>query len=176
MGWVPLPIRDGRDTDTPSGPRVQNLNPTIKTTPRTTPAKELLSDLYLILREVVNPTNLGWAIRRPRQICVLLLKCFLYPVLTGPPLESLALTELAFGNTYRQIFFRDCNFHCREFMIATTAEVSSTLASLASRRSVCSRWDPANVVIAFQDDAPGMSCLSVAERERLVVYERTFVV
>ena len=42
---------------------------------------DLLGDLYWVTRILIDPHQLGWAARRPRQILVLFLKSWIFPIL-----------------------------------------------------------------------------------------------
>ena len=109
----------------------------------------------------VSPPDLGWPVRRPRQICILILKCFLYPTLHGPKLESCIPDELQLGSTLKHIFFKTIGFEFRSFMVATPEEIDATMADLRTRKR------------AANEDRDGpLGYLSTTERKRQAVYAK----
>jgi hypothetical protein len=84
-----------------------------------------LGHMYVILRLLVDPRDLGWPARRPRQLCVLVLKSFVQA-----PLQSQLERRM------QELFFRRCQFHYSAFRVATDEEVSDMLQALRIRKEV----------------------------------------
>jgi hypothetical protein len=105
--------------------------------------QELLGDLYVVTRVVMSVEEQGWASVRVRQICYMVLKVFVYPMIDGPD-SGPATTptpqevERAFDlkNAMAQIFNRRVNFHWRDYCISTPEEVEEELDHLRARKLV----------------------------------------
>ena len=71
--------------------------------------RRMLGELYIIHRLVLCPTELGWPSARRRQILVLVLKTFIFPVLLDMGLSAttqVAIDTLKLQSNLRKLFFR----------------------------------------------------------------------
>lgn len=105
--------------------------------------EDALGDLYIICRDVFDPTAFGWPARRPRQICIMLLKSFICPAFVNiSPSMSMAhhaSDSLDFSNLVRFLFTRECGFTYEGFLVANDAEVEELRAWMRNRPAVIER-------------------------------------
>ena len=141
------------------------------------PLQEAFGESYFIIRIEVNPESLGWASRRPRQYCVLVLKSYVSSLYqrfdsrfdkgTGTlvqdiseiKLKQMFVEDMDLGNTLRHVFYRNCRFTWRSYMCASEEELELEREWLASRPCVRKRK---------QDEA----ILTEKEEERLKAKSR----
>ena len=141
------------------------------------PLQEALGESYFIIRIEVNPESLGWASRRPRQYCVLVLKSYvsslyqrfdsrfdkgtgtLVQEISDTKLKQMFVEDMDLGNTLRHVCYRTCGFTWRSYMCASEEELESERKWLANRPCVLERK---------QDEA----ILTKKEEERLKAKSR----
>jgi hypothetical protein len=138
------------------------------------PLKDALSDLYVIARFEVTPVKLGWPIRRPRQITLMVLRTFMrdsLPSCPAPLSDRTALSWLNFVGAMQHIFHRRCGFHFREFRIATPEEIAELISSLRKRSKSGTHDHDGSVAEDF-------SYMTPTEADRVCRYSRisSFVV
>ena len=101
------------------------------------PLRQVLGTLYIVVRLLVSPTDLGWPAKRPRQVCILILRTFLDERFRAASLtESQILGELDFHTAFRALFYKSCGFTFKGFRVSSPSEVELTLAVLAARTAV----------------------------------------
>lgn len=136
---------------------------------------EFLSDLYVVIRSVADPTDVGFPVRRPRQFVVCIRKTFVFPALQHAGLEptvSAAVELLDLDNSTHAIFDRGVasGFTYRDLIISPPCVLSSDFAWAANRPSVLNARS-ATCPLTF-NDLPGstLTFLSIKERERFQLY------
>jgi hypothetical protein len=119
--------------------------------------QELLGDLYVVTRIVMSAEEQGWASVRVRQICYMVLKEFVYPMIDGPATTPQEV-ERAFDlkNSMVQIFNRKVNFHWRDYCISTPGEVEEELDHLRARKLV--------------QASPVIHCLHIHSRVEYIIH------
>ena len=139
---------------------------------------ELMSDLYIIIRDIINPRDMGWPTTRNRQICLMILKCFIHPALEGctPCLGGIdhhAAQQVDFCNTVRQIFYRSFSFTFHEFMVATPEEQDEMKTWMRNRKAVKERHSGNDEFKDDRDDPNNwLAWLTVKERQRQIEYQK----
>lgn len=128
-----------------------------------------LGDLYIVLSvSPVCPSKMGWPIRRPRRISLLICKEWLYQLLEAAqiPRDLVRIQrEVDISNLVMLLCKRDCHATWREFFTASDSGIADEVAWAARRpRSGASRLAP---------DAPitARAALTPNEEERLRIYQ-----
>jgi len=133
-------------------------------------------DLYLIIRLVTCPSKLGWATLRVRQICVMILKCWLYPVLAAAGVDvtcDMAVERvLNLQGSFIHIFYRRCGFRLEDYYIALPSEIAEEKVWARGRPGVRERIheEPDLKIVDLNDDDSGWACLTTNEFRRAQEY------
>lgn len=105
--------------------------------------KQLLGDLYVVIRILTDPIDEGWATMRQRQILVLLLKTWIYKVLHNTPETSnmpcssrILIQKMHLPESISFLADRICNFTWKAYLRAPPEELMEEIEWAAERRSV----------------------------------------
>ena len=132
---------------------------------------DILGDLYIIVRCLICPTQLGWATARKRQISVLLLKAFILPQLADSShaqTQLVAEQRLDIENTVLMIFGRRRGFSWRAFLgTASNDELRQELQWASQRPGVRKRRQASACEDMFRDGPNSfLGALTLPERRR----------
>jgi hypothetical protein len=137
--------------------------------------------LYIMCRLTGCPAALGWAIRCPRQLVVLIRKVWIYKVIqdacpTAEVTEELVLSSLDLVKNFRAVFTRKRLYDCRSYLVSTLSQKESERAWCLSRPSVQQRLErAANGDDPWGDDPESWEAvISDYERDRLDTYRKRF--
>jgi hypothetical protein len=140
------------------------------------PLRDALGDLYVLVRLELSPTDLGWQSRRPRQVCLLVLRVFLStfvsPTLIQPSFDKVATDMLNFKAVMEHVFFKTCGFDFREYMIALPSEVEYLLVTLGARPKAGHSFSDCSV----DTSAIPFCFLTPTETDRVCRYQRCLVI
>ena len=97
--------------------------------------KELVGDLYIIIRIVVDPPEQGWPTHRKQQICVLILREWIVVYARGLT-DNEIVTKPDIDQTYHCLFRRVCNITWHDYMVASTEEIREDVQWAMNRNKV----------------------------------------
>jgi len=130
--------------------------------------RELLGDMYVVMRLELRIADLGQAGNRDRQMCLLFLRVWFCPMLT----DQLFIEDLDAHRVIRNLFARKCTISWWHFLLATVSEIQAEQLWAANRkgvRALCaledqSEWPPSSAT----------DCFNSMEREHLNGYIKRF--
>eukprot|EP00959_Pyramimonas_sp_CCMP1952_P471291 9498163-Pyramimonas_sp.AAC.1 len=107
--------------------------------------RELMSDLYVVIRAVVDPATLGWPAHRPRQYCVLVLKSWIVEQIPThvTSVDAYVIEKLNFCNNLQRFLSRKMlpGYTLTDFMIACQSELDQYLTWMKGRKYVHKRYE-----------------------------------
>jgi len=136
---------------------------------------EFFSDLYLISLAELDCDLLGWPLMRLRQYALMILKCWIFPVLkdrsansAGPSDQVLTIfkQELDYQRSLDHLFRRPCHMSWTDFLMASPADKESDKEWALSRKLVSARHQSAAQAEEFPDDEPGSWLWALTYNER----------
>ena len=139
------------------------------------PLADALSDKYIVLRVQQSPLDMGWPVRRPRQICLLVLKEYVQS--TASPSRvfgASSFMDLDFEAIMKNVFFRRCGFHFHEFRIATEDELLDFIGMLGRRTKAGNHFEDSSSM--RMTGAPPPCYLTPTEADRIDRYHRMVLV
>ena len=117
---------------------------------------------YAWTRIVVDPSELGWASRRRRQLSIGIVKDLIFPVvqtMTGlQPCEEATRQLMDLERLLPVLFHCKCEFGLNEYLIALESELEEDLEWAGSRPSVKGR-------MTIEGEGRFMKCLTPAENK-----------
>ena len=156
-----------------------------------TALSEVLSTLYVVCRSVSCASAMGYPIRRQRQMCILVLKSWIYGQLRDAGMHALCnpddVTRLVdLQATLDHLSRRPCHLAWSDFLVGDEADAAAEVAEARARPGVVERWariadgltegpdSRGNLTRLFPEDAgsPVLEALLPRERERIELVVR----
>ena len=147
---------------------------------------DVLGSIYIICPSVSCSSLMGYPIRRKRQMCILILKAWIYPQLRAANLNHCCnprdvIKLVGLQDTLDAITRRPCHLTWKDFIVATDDAIAEEVNEAKSRRSVVDRWASVAAGMttcpdkngrlqrAFPEDSDSsvLAALLPAERERI---------
>ena len=129
---------------------------------------EVLGDLYVVCPSASCASLMGYPIRRKRQMCILVLKSWLYPQLRAAGMQSNCNPHdvrnlVGLQSTLDALSLRPCHLSWKDFIVATADDIEAELAEARGRPGVTARWDAVAAGHTTVKDKTGKECRVFAE-------------
>ena len=129
----------------------------------TTSLQETFGDLYVVCPSSSCSSLMGYPIRRKRQMCILVLKSWLYPQLRAAGMASSCnphdvrnLVDLQ--STLDSLSRRPCELSWKDFIIASAEDTHDEISQAARRPCVVDRWAEVAAGNTLTKDKQGKDC------------------